>query len=84
MSVLAALGSIGIQFAVVARLWAAFVETVSLQGTLALSAAAAVVGLALAVVAVVVRRGSPGVLAPIGGLLNLGLLAAHAYLFTIL
>ncbi len=72
------------QLAVVARLWAAFVETLSLSGTLALSAAGAVLGLALAVVAVILRRGSVGLLAPIAGLINLGLLAAYAYLFAVL
>lgn len=84
LSLLAALASIGVQLAVVARLWAAFVETLSLTGTLALSAAGAVLGLALAVVAVILRRGSVGLLAPIAGLINLGLLAAYAYLFVVL
>lgn len=84
LSLLAALASIGVQLAVVARLWAAFVETLSLTGTLALSAAGAVLGLALAVVAVILRRGSVGLLAAIAGLINLGLLAAYAYLFAVL
>lgn len=84
LSLLAAFASIGVQLAVVARLWAAFVETLSLTGTLALSAAGAVLGLALAVVAVILRRGSVGLLAPIAGLINLGLLAAYAYLFAVL
>lgn len=84
LSLLAALGSIGIQVLVVARLWAAFVETLSLNGTLALSAAGAVLGLVLAVVAVILRRGSVGLLAPIAGLMNLGLLAAYAFVFAVL
>lgn len=84
LSLLAALASLGVQLAVVARLWAAFVETLSLTGTLALSAAGAVLGLALAVVAVILRRGSVGLLAPIAGLINLGLLTAYAYLFAVL
>ncbi|MDQ1123344.1 hypothetical protein [Microbacterium trichothecenolyticum] len=84
LSLLAALGSIGFQLLVVARLWAAFVETLSLTSTLALSAAGALLGLVLAVVAVILRRGSVGLLAPLAGLANLGLLAAYAYVFTIL
>ncbi|MCC4248624.1 hypothetical protein [Microbacterium testaceum] len=84
LSLLAAVASLGVQLAVVARIWAAFVETISLPSTLALSTAGAVLGLALAVVAVVLRRGSFGVLAPIAALTNLGLLAAYAYLFVVL
>ena len=84
LSLLAAFGSIGVQFVVVARLWAAFVETLPLTATMALSTAGAVLGLGLAVVAVIQRRGSFGVLAPIAGLMNLGLLAAYAYLFAML
>ncbi|MEV7873735.1 hypothetical protein [Microbacterium sp. NPDC089188] len=84
LSLLAAFASLGVQLAVVARIWAAFVETISLTSTLALSTAGAVVGLALAVVAVIVRRGSFGMLAPIAGLTNLGLLAAYLYLFAVL
>ena len=84
LSLLAALASVGVQLAVVARLWGAFIETLSLTGTLALSAAGALLGLALAVVAVILRRGSVGVLALIAGLANLGLLAGYAYLFVIL
>lgn len=84
LSLLAALASIGVQLAVVARLWAAFVETISLNSTLALSAAGALIGLVLAIVAVILRRGSVGVLAPIAGLMNLGLLAGYAYLFSVL
>lgn len=84
LSLLAALASIGVQLAVVARLWAAFVETIPLTSTLALSAAGAVLGLVLAVVAVILRRGSVGVLAPIAGLMNLGLLAGYVYVFSVL
>lgn len=84
LSFLAALGSIGIQFGVVARLWAVFIETLPLGSTIAVSAAVALVGLILAIVAVILRRGSVGVLAAIAGLINLGLLAAYAYLFAVL
>ncbi len=84
LSLLAALASLGIQLIVVARLWAVFVETIPLTSTLALSTAGAVLGLALAIVSVVLRRGSIGLLAPIAGLANLGLLAAYVYLFAVL
>jgi hypothetical protein len=81
LSLLAALGSIGLQLAIVGRLWAAFVETLPLSSSLAVSAAGALLGLALAVVAVILRRGSVGMLVPIAGLTNLGLLAAYVYVF---
>lgn len=84
LALLAALGSIGVQVVVVVRLWAAFVETISLTASLALSTAGAVLGLVLAIVAAIVRRGSLGILAPIAGLMNLGLLAGYAYLFAVL
>lgn len=84
LSLVVAVASLGVQFAVVARIWIAFVETIPLTSTLALSTAGAVLGLSLAVVAVILRRGSFGVLAPIAGLANLGLLAAYAYLFAVL
>lgn len=83
LSLLAALASLGVQLIVVARLWAVFVETIPLTSTLALGAAGAFLGLALAVVAVIVRRGF-GILAPIAGLMNLGLLAGYAYVFSVL
>lgn len=83
LSLLAALASLGIQVIVIARLWAVSVETLPLTSTLALSAAGAVLGLALAVVAVIVRRGF-GILAPIAGLMNVGLLAGYAYIFAVL
>ncbi|KTS09170.1 hypothetical protein, partial [Microbacterium testaceum] len=57
LSLLAALASIGIQLIVVVRLWAVFVETIPPTSTLALSTAGAVLGLALALVRVIVRRG---------------------------
>lgn len=84
LSLLAAFASLGVQLVVVTRLWASFVETISLTSTLALSAAGAVIGLALAVVAVIVRRGSVGVIAPIAGLMNVGLLAGYAYVLAVL
>jgi hypothetical protein len=83
LSLLAALAALGIQLIVVARLWAVFVETIPLTSTLALGAAGAFLGLALAVVAVIVRRGF-GILAPIAGLMNVGLLAGYAYVFAVL
>ncbi|KTS13188.1 hypothetical protein [Microbacterium testaceum] len=84
LSLLAALASIGIQLIVVVRLWAVFVETIPLTSTLALSTAGAVLGLVLAIVSVILRRGSVGLLTPIAGLANLGLLAAYAYLFSVI
>ncbi len=84
LSLLMAFISLGVQLAVVMRLWALSVETISLTSSLALSAAGAVLGLVFAIVAVVLRRGSFGVIAPISGLMNLGLLAAYAYLFAVL
>ena len=62
LSLLAALGSVTLQIIVVVRLWAVFVETLPLKSTLALSTASAVLGLALAIVAVILRRGSVGLL----------------------
>lgn len=84
LSLLAALASLALQAAVVARLWTAYVETFALGTTIGLGAAGAVLGLILAVVAVILRRGSVGVLAPIAGLMNLGLLAAYGYLTVVL
>lgn len=84
LSVIAAVGSLSVQLAVVARLWGASIETLTLRATLALSAAGALLGLALAVAAVITRRGSFGMLAPVAGLINLGLLAGYAYLFAVL
>jgi len=83
LSLLAALGAVGVQLVVVGRLWASFIETIPLTSTLALSTAGALLGLALAVVAVILRRGV-GPLLAIAGLMNLGLLIAYAYLFSIL
>lgn len=84
LSLLSAVGSVTVQLIVVVRLWAVFVETLPLNSALALSTAGAVLGLALAIVAVILRRGSVGILAPISGLANLGLLAGYAYLFAVL
>ncbi|MFV9424427.1 hypothetical protein [Microbacterium sp. S1037] len=83
LSLLAALASLGFQLIVVLRLWAVFIETISLTNTLALGTAGAFLGLALAVAAVIVRRGV-GLLAPLAGLMNLGLLAGYAYVFSVL
>ncbi|WZH37566.1 MAG: hypothetical protein PIR02_02620 [Microbacterium enclense] len=83
LSLLAALGAIGVQVLVVGLLWAAFTQPLPLQSTLLLGTAGALLGFALAVVGAILRRGV-GPLLAIAGLMNLGLLAAYAYLFSIL
>ena len=83
LSLLAALASLALQAVVVARLWTAYVETFPLDTTIGLAAAGAVLGLVLAVVAIILRRAF-GVLPVIAGLLNLGLLAAYGYLTVVL
>lgn len=83
LSLLAALGAVGVQVLVVGLLWAAFLQPLPLSSTLTLGTGGAVLGFALAVVGAIVRRGV-GPLLAIAGLMNLGLLAGYAYLFSVL
>jgi hypothetical protein len=83
LSLLAALASLALQAVIAARLWTAYVETFPLATTIGLGAAGAVLGLVLAIVAMILRR-TFGVLPVIAGLMNLGLLAAYGYLTVVL